>query len=301
MITLNTSTNVKICVQFLVNFKSQIYGFYMSSFKNKNVLITGGARGIGLLMGQKALDRGAVKLIIWDVDEAALITAASRLSKLGYSVFTDVVDVSDHESVLKSAKKVLAEHDSIDILFNNAGIVRGKNFDEQSMENIKKTMDVNSLGLMYVARAFLPAMIKNGDGYIINIASAAGLTPNPGMTVYAASKWAAVGWSESLNLELQKSKAPVKVLTVMPSYINTGMFAGVTAPLLMPLLDPDDITTKILDAVERGKARLREPFMVKLTPFFRGVLPAKVYDFVAGKIFGVYDSMNTFIGRNKED
>ncbi|MEX2477131.1 MAG: SDR family oxidoreductase [Gracilimonas sp.] len=273
----------------------------MSSFKNKIVLITGGASGIGFLMGQKALARGAEKLIIWDVNEGALIAAAAKLAKQGYSVGTNVVDVSDHQNVLKSAQKVLEEHGRVDILFNNAGIVSGKNFDEHSMESINKTMDVNSLGFMYVARAFLPAMIKNEDGYIINIASAAGLTPNPGMTVYAASKWATVGWSESLNLELQKKGSSVKVLTVMPSYINTGMFAGVTTPLLMPLLDPDDITTKILDAVERGKDRLREPFMVKLTPFIRGVLPSKIYNFVAGKIFGVYNSMDTFIGRKKED
>ena len=272
----------------------------MSSFKNKIVLITGGASGIGYLMGEKSLQRDARRLIIWDVNEDKLLDAAKRIAKQGYSVETDVVDVSDPVQVQRSAKKVLDEHGSIDLLFNNAGIVVGKKFVDHSMEHIKKTMDVNSLGLMYVARAFLPAMIENGYGYIINIASAAGLTPNPGMTVYAGSKWAAVGWSESLNLELRKNGDPVKVLTVMPSYINTGMFAGVSAPLLMPLLDPDDISTKILDAVEREKERLREPFMVKLTPFIKGILPAKIYDFVAGKIFGVYDSMNTFIGRKTE-
>ncbi|MBO6585011.1 MAG: SDR family oxidoreductase [Gracilimonas sp.] len=272
----------------------------MSSFKNKIVLITGGASGIGYLMGEKSLQREARKLIIWDINEDKLLDAAKRLSKQGYTVETGVVDVSDPEQVQQEAKKVLDEHGSIDMLFNNAGIVVGKKFEEHSIEHIKKTMNINSLGLMYVARAFLPAMIENGYGYIINIASAAGLTPNPGMTVYAASKWAAVGWSESLNLELKKNEDPVNVLTVMPSYINTGMFAGVTAPLLMPLLDPDDISTKILDAVEREKERLREPFMVKLTPFIRGILPAKLYDFVAGKIFGVYDSMNTFIGRKTD-
>lgn len=269
----------------------------MSSFKNKIVLITGGASGIGYLMGKKVLKREARLLVIWDVNEDKLLEAARKLSKKGYPVVTYVVDVSDPVRVQEAADEVLDEHGPVDMLFNNAGVVVGEKFVNHSADDIKKTMDVNSLGLMYVAKAFLPAMQKNGYGYIINIASAAGLTPNPGMTVYAASKWAAVGWSESLNLELKKSKDPVKVLTVMPSYINTGMFAGVTAPLLMPLLDPNDISEKILDAVERGKDRLREPFMVKLTPFIRGILPAKVYDFVADKIFGVYDSMNTFIGR----
>ncbi|MAL18242.1 MAG: short-chain dehydrogenase [Balneola sp.] len=272
----------------------------MSSFNNKIVLITGGASGIGLLMGRKSLERGAQKLVIWDVNEDKMLEAAKRLSKEGNTVVTDLVDVSNAEEVQAAAERVLQEHGTVDILFNNAGIVVGEKFENHTMDHIKKTMSVNSLGLMYVARAFLPAMIESGYGYIINIASAAGLTPNPGMTVYAASKWAAVGWSESLNLELQKNEQPVKVLTVMPSYINTGMFAGVTAPLLMPLLDPEDISTKILDAVERGKARLREPFMVKLTPFLKGILPAKAYDFIADKVFGVYDSMNTFIGRKTD-
>lgn len=264
------------------------------------ILVTGGASGIGLLMGMKALDRGAEKLIIWDVNEEGLLRAASRLSKQGFSVVTDVVDVSDPERVREASQKVVDEYGAIDILFNNAGVVAGKNFQEQTPEDIQKTMNVNSLGLMYVALSFLPEMIKKRSGYIVNITSAAGLTPNPGMSVYAASKWAAIGWSESLKLELEKNNTGVKVLTVMPGYINTGMFAGVKPPLLTPLLDPDDISTKILDAVEREKARLREPFMVKLTPFFRGILPAAWYDIIADKIFGVYNSMDTFIGRNKE-
>lgn len=272
----------------------------MSSFENKIVLITGGASGIGLMMGQKALSRGAEKLIIWDVNKEAMDAVSDQLISRGYKVFTELVDVSDHTGVLKAAEKTLKEHGRVDMLFNNAGIVAGKEFTEHSMESIKKTMDVNSLGLMYMAKAFLPVMLENGFGHIINIASAAGLTPNPGMTVYAGSKWAAVGWSESLNLEMEKNGYPVKVLTVMPSYINTGMFEGVTAPFLMPLLDPDKITDKILSAVEKDKDRLREPFMVKMTPFIRGILPAKVYNFVAGTLIGVYRSMDTFKGRGSD-
>ncbi|MFP8489686.1 SDR family oxidoreductase [Gracilimonas sp. Q87] len=272
----------------------------MSSFENKIVLITGGASGIGLLMGKKVLRRGAEKLIIWDVNSEGLDKVSEELGSEGYSVSTELIDVSDHKGVLKAAEKTLEEHGRVDILFNNAGIVAGKQFSEHSMESIKKTIDVNSLGLMYMARAFLSAMIENNFGHIINIASAAGLTPNPGMTVYAGSKWAAVGWSESLNLEMEKNGHPIKVLTVMPSYINTGMFEGVTTPFLTPLLDPDRVTDKILNAVERDKDRLREPFMVKLTPFIKGILPAKAYNFVAGKIFGVYQSMDTFKGRGSD-
>lgn len=272
----------------------------MATFKGKTVLVTGGAGGIGFLMGRKALDRGAAHLIIWDINEDSLSAASETLSKEGYSVSTYRVDVSDSEQVINAAMAVVTEHSHVDILFNNAGIIVGKPFHKQCPETIRKTMGVNTLGLMYVTNAFLPSMMESGSGHIINITSAAGLTPNPGMTVYAASKWAAVGWAESLRLEVTKSYPEIKFLNVMPGYIDTGMFEGVTAPLFMPLLKPDKITTKILNCVEKEKKQLKAPFMVKLTRLFQGLLPLTVFDFVAGKIFGVYRSMDTFKGRPHE-
>jgi len=269
----------------------------MTSFSGKTVLITGAASGIGFIMGRIALERGAKHLVMWDINSESLSASADELTSKGYSISTNLVDVRNKEQVSKVSEEVIKEQGSIDILFNNAGIVVGKSFADHSYEDIENTLAVNSLGLMYVARAFLPAMIEKGFGRIINIASAAGLTPNPGMTVYAASKWAAVGWSDSLRIELEQNHENIKVLTVMPSYINTGMFDGVKAPLLIPLLDPEKISAKILNSVEKEKVILREPFMIKLSPFVRGILPARIYDFVAGKILKVYSSMNTFRGR----
>jgi len=269
----------------------------MTSFSGKTVLITGAASGIGFIMGRIALERGAKHLVMWDINSESLSASADELSSNGYSVSTNLVDVRNKEQVSKVSEEVIKEQGTIDILFNNAGIIVGKSFADHSYEDIENTLAVNSLGLMYVARAFLPAMIEKGFGRIINIASAAGLTPNPGMTVYAASKWAAVGWSDSLRIELEQNHENIKVLTVMPSYIKTGMFDGVKAPLLIPLLDPEKISAKIMNSVEKEKILLREPFMIKLSPFVRGILPAKIYDFVAGKILKVYSSMNTFTGR----
>lgn len=272
----------------------------MSTFNNKTVLVTGGASGIGFLMGKKALINGAKHLIIWDINKDQLIFAASELAKHGYSVSTNVVDVSDSSQVQRTATEVLSAHGAVDILFNNAGIVVGKLFHEHSSDDIERTLGVNTLGLMLVANAFLPEMMKRDSGHIINITSAVGLTPNPGMTVYAASKWAAVGWSESLRLELKETHPGVRILNVMPGYINTGMFDGVKAPLLMPLLDPHKITNKIIRAVEKNRIHLKAPFLVKTTLIFRGLLPTRVYDFIAGKVFRVYESMNTFKGRTNE-
>ncbi len=269
----------------------------MTSFSGKTILITGAASGIGFIMGRMALEKGAKHLVMWDINSESLSDSADELASKGYSVSTNLVDVRNKEQVSKVSEVVIKEQGTIDILFNNAGIIVGKSFADHSYEDIENTLAVNSLGLMYVARAFLPAMIENGFGRIINIASAAGLTPNPGMTVYAASKWAAVGWSDSLRIELEQNHENIKVLTVMPSYINTGMFDGVKAPLLIPLLDPEKISAKILNSVEKEKFILREPFMIKLSPFVRGILPARIYDFIAGKILKVYSSMNTFTGR----
>ena len=269
----------------------------MTSFKDRTVLITGAASGIGFKMGRMALERGAKHLVMWDINPDALAGAADELSSKGYSVSTQTVDVRNKEVISAAAKEILSKLGSIDILFNNAGIIIGKSFADHSYEDIENTMNVNSLGLMYVTRAFLPMMIEQGFGRIINIASAAGLSPNPGMTVYAASKWAAVGWSDSLRIELEQSHNNLKVLTVMPSYINTGMFEGVKAPLLIPFLDAEKISTKILDSVEKDKIHLREPFIIKFSPLLKGVLPARIYDFVAGKLLKVYSSMNTFTGR----
>lgn len=269
----------------------------MTSFKDRTVLITGAASGIGFKMGRMALERGAKHLVMWDINPVALAGVAEELSSKGYSVSTQTVDVRNKEVVSAAAKEILSKLGSIDILFNNAGIIIGKSFADHSYEDIENTMNVNSLGLMYVTRAFLPTMIEKGFGRIINIASAAGLSPNPGMTVYAASKWAAVGWSDSLRIELEQSHDNLKVLTVMPSYINTGMFEGVKAPLLIPFLDAEKISAKILDSVEKDKIHLREPFIIKFSPLIKGVLPARIYDFVAGKLLKVYSSMNTFTGR----
>lgn len=269
----------------------------MSSFKNKIVLITGGASGIGRLAGIEVLKRGAAGLIVVDVDEQALKALPGTEGFPSDKVSIYPADISDSERAETVCTNILEKEGTVDILFNNAGIVEGGNFSEQPLSVIRKTVEVNTLGCMYMAHSLLPAMIEQGSGHIINIASAAGLMPNPGMAAYAGSKWAAVGWSESLRLELEKSGAGVKVLTVTPGYINTGMFEGVKSPLLTPMLNPDKITSEIIRAVESNKARLREPFMVKVTPFLRGTLPAAVFDFIAGKIFKVYDSMSTFKGR----
>lgn len=271
----------------------------MSTFKDKVVLVTGGASGIGYLLGKKSLEKGADHLIIWDINSDLLEDAYTKLSEYGYNVSTQKVDVSNPMEVEHAAALTLQKFDMVNILFNNAGIIVGKPFHKHTSEEIAKTVGVNQLALMYVTNAFLPHMMNTNSGHIVAITSSAGLTPNPGMVVYVSSKWGAVGWVESLRLELKRSHHGIKFTNVMPGYIATKMFTGVTSPLCMPLLDPDKITNKIISYVERNKTTLKAPALVKITTLARGLLPQTWYDFVAEKIFKVYTSMDTFKGHNQ--
>lgn len=269
----------------------------MTRIRNSTVLITGGASGIGKLMGLKCLQQGASRLIIWDVNPDGLQQTTQELAAAGYQVYPYLVNVADTAQVQETAACVVAEAGTPNIIINNAGIVVGKPFAEHAMEEIERTLQVNVLGVMAVTRAFLPAMLARGQGHVVNIASAAALLPNPRMSVYAASKWAVLGWSESLRLELEQAGPEMQVTTVTPSYIDTGMFAGVKVPLLTPILQPAVIADAILEAIEKNRIILRKPFIVHLLPLLRGLLPTRVFDTVAGRWFGVYSSMNDFTGR----
>lgn len=274
----------------------------MSSFKSRTVLVTGGASGIGKLMAKKALERKAKRVIIWDINEDLLNETTAELEGRGFEVHPYIVNVADKEDIAWAAQDVLANIGEVDILFNNAGIVAGsKRFVDHTDEDIERTLSINTLGVMRVANAFLPAMIQQGFGHIVNIASASGLVANPNMSVYAASKWAVIGWSESLRLEMEADTPNVKILTVSPSYINTGMFDGVKPPLLTPFLEPESFVERVMKAIEGNEVDLKAPFMVNVVPLLKGILPTRMFDYVAGDIFGVYKSMDSFKGKKTKE
>ncbi|MGB0524136.1 MAG: SDR family oxidoreductase [Flammeovirgaceae bacterium] len=267
----------------------------MTQIKGKTILVTGGASGIGKLMGKSCLEEGARRLIIWDINKALMLETVHEFRAQGYDVHAYQVDVSDVADIESAAYTVFEDIGFVDILFNNAGIVVGKEFSAHTHEDIKRTVDINTSGVMHVALEFLPEMLHRKRGHIINIASASSFVPNPKMSVYAASKWAVLGWSESLRLEMERGKTGVKILTVTPSYINTGMFDGVKSPLLTPILQPHEITEQIIKAIKADDILLRSPSIVNVAPILRGLLPTRLFDFVAEQM-GVYDSMKGFKG-----
>lgn len=263
-------------------------------------VITGAGMGMGELYAHRAAADGASGIALWDINEEAANRVCAALTAKGVDARVYVVDVSERDAVARTAEQTLTDFGRVDVLVNNAGIVRGARFWEHDPErDIELTMRINTLAPMWITRAFLPAMMTAARrARILNIASAAGTLANPNMSVYAASKWAMIGWSESLRLELEKDKHPeITVTTFCPSYISTGMFAGARGPLLTPIMKPEVAVNAAWNAMMAGKPVLNKPWTVKLAMALRGVLPARAWDAVAGRVFHVYSSMDHFTGR----
>ena len=275
--------------------------------KGANVLITGGASGIGRIMGRICLEKGASNLIVWDINQANIDKTEAELSDVkpaeaGVSkgqIHSYIVNVSDPQAIKSAYEKVKSEVGEVDILVNCAGIVRGNNtFDKQTVQDIDLTMDINANAPMYVALAVLPDMLRRDRGHICNIASAAGMLGVPKLSVYCASKWAVIGWTESMRVELKQARSHVRVTSVAPYFINTGMFDGVNSKVF-PILDPEKTAAKIIRAVEVGKSFRGIPFAYHFIRIWQGLLPNFLFDFIFGKVFGVYSVMDHFTGRRK--
>ncbi|HET7689536.1 MAG TPA: SDR family NAD(P)-dependent oxidoreductase [Nocardioidaceae bacterium] len=275
----------------------------MKNVAGKKVLITGAAMGMGKMYAQLAVDEGAAAVILWDLNENALKETAEELRAAGGTVHEYVVDVSTREAVADAAARVRSEVGDPEIVINNAGIVRGnKYFWECDPTDSELTLKVNSLAPMLVAREFLPGMIDSGtDCRLVNVASSAGFVANPRMASYASSKWAAIGFSDSVRVELEQAGHDhVKVTTVCPYYVKTGMFDGAKAGLLLPLLEPEDVVNTTWKRMKKGSAFVIMPKTVLLNESIKGLVPTPLRDFLVGKAFGVHKTMEEFKGRPQE-
>ncbi len=270
----------------------------MEHFVDQKILITGASSGIGKLMAETFAAEGA-RVILWDCNRAALEAVDKELNERGLHCATYLCDVSRPYSIYDIAKRVIDEHGPIDILINNAGVVSGRPLLEISDAEIRKTFDVNALAPIWMARAFLPAMIARGRGHIVTIASAAGLIGTPWLTDYAASKHAAVGFDDALRSELRHlGHRGIQTTVVCAYFISTGMFEGVRAATpLLPILTPDYATRQIVRAIRRKRRRLLLPRTIALVYLMR-LLPGPIFDWIA-RALGVTQSMDGFTGRRR--
>lgn len=269
----------------------------MTDFRGAHVLITGAASGLGRLMALEAARRKA-RVTLVDRDEQGLGLVCSEIHAQGGDAEGFVVDLASREAVQAICAEVLAHRGGVDILINNAGIVSGKTLLECSDEAIERTFRVNTLALFWTVRACLPGMLAAGKGHIVTVASAAGIAGTSRLVDYSSSKFAAVGFDESLRMELKRLGSPVRTTVVCPFFIDTGMFEGVKTRFawLLPILKPDYVVRRTLGAIEKNRARLIMPRFVLTVPVVR-IFPPVLFDAILG-FFGVNRSMDEFVGRH---
>jgi all-trans-retinol dehydrogenase (NAD+) len=264
----------------------------MKSFEHATVLLTGAATGIGRLMALMMSEERPVLALV-DINKKMLEATAAECSAKGATVRTYVYDISKKKDLEDLAKKAVKDLGRVDILINNAGIVKGKFVHEYDFDDIRKTMEVNFIGSAYLTRLLLPDMMKRNAGHIVNVASAMGLTGVPRMGEYVASKHAIVGFTDTLRMELKKyGYRGIRTLCVCPSGIDTGMFPGYRAPIMSPVLKPEDVARKTLKSIKKGSTYLKLPFIVKLIPSMK-LFPAPVQDVLA-RLTGLLGSMDHF-------
>ena len=262
----------------------------MRDVRGKTALVTGGAMGMGLLWCEHFADDGA-NVVIWDLNEEKLQEAGEKIRRRGVKVLTQVVDVSKPQAVYEAAEVAKKETGGVDILVNNAGIVSAGPFLETPDAKLSAVLKVDLEAHFWTMKAFLPHMIEQNSGHIVTIASAAGFVGVARMPAYVAAKWGAIGLSESVRLELDLMGIKgVHFTIVCPSFVNTGMFAGARPPLLTSMLEPEEIVRKAYLAFKKDKIFVKEPWIVKVTPALKALLPTRAFDAIS-RLLGADSSM----------
>ena len=192
----------------------------MEQLQGRKAIITGGGRGLGRATAL-ALAAEGVDIAITGRNEEALLETVAAIHAFGVKAIYSVFDVTDLEAVKKGIGYITEAFGTIDILVNNAGTATFGSFLEMQPGRWKEILDVNVMGIYNVTYEVLPKMVARNTGDIINVASTAGLRGNANTTAYTASKFAVVGFSEALMMEVRKHN--IRVSTLTPSTIATDM------------------------------------------------------------------------------
>jgi len=276
------------------------------SIDNDIVLVTGAASGIGQLMAYKFSKQGARLIVCWDVNEKGNNETVTNIIQNGGQAIGLKCNLSvsdDVDAAAAKTKEMIKKHlkdnnATVTMLVNNAGIVTGRAFLKCKPELMKLTMDVNTTAHFWTLRNFLPDMLEKNNGHVVTIASGAGLGGVSGLVDYCASKYGAVGLSETLYMEMQKLKKNINITTICPYFISTGMFEGVqnAYPWLLPIIVPNDMADVIVDAVRQNKKFIVHPPILWLMYYLKPILGQRMYVRCC-ELLRVHESMDNFVGR----
>jgi short-subunit dehydrogenase len=238
----------------------------MSCFGNKVVVITGAGSGIGRCLAQQCAAKGA-QLAVSDVNADGLKETLASLPN-GTKARSYIVDTANVDQVFAHAEEVKRDFGGAHFLFNNAGVMLNGTFDHQTIQELEWQVNINMWGVIYGCKAFLPIMMEQREGCLINISSVIGLIGFPLQTGYAISKFAIRGLTECLWSELEGTG--VRAIVVHPGGTRTNIkantrmaaragaeeerYAGVADTIMRT--SPEDLVGEILAGVERGDKRI---------------------------------------------
>jgi NAD(P)-dependent dehydrogenase (short-subunit alcohol dehydrogenase family) len=252
----------------------------MEDLDGKVAVVTGGASGIGLALAQRFAREG-MRVVVADVERAALDEATAALADEvgGDNVAGVATDVRDPAAVDALADSTFERFGTVHVLCNNAGVGVGGLAWTVPADRWRWIVEVNLLGVANGIRSFVPRMIEQGEGHVVNTASAAGILTGPAMAPYFATKHAVVALSESLHFDLQLTGGAVGVSVLCPEWVRTNiadsernrpddvasaeaapgleadgdMLRAFMQGLVATGMDPDDIAAQVLDAVRTGR------------------------------------------------
>ncbi len=254
-------------------------------FRNRVVIITGGSRGLGLLIARQLADEGAV-LVIAARDEEELERVRDELTARGARVRLEVCDVGVREEAERLVHDTLRREGRIDLLVNNAGVIKVGPLEHMEHADFEEAMAVHFWGPLHTTLAAVPAMRRQGGGRIVNVASIGGKIGVPHLTPYSASKFALAGLSDSMRAELARDN--IQVTTVFPGLMRTGSpfnawfkgrhrdeFAWFAIADSIPLVSIDGrrAAWQIVDAARHGDAELIVSLPAKLAVLASALAP----------------------------
>ena len=219
--------------------------------KGRVVVVTGAGRGAGRIIALEFARRGA-RVALVARTESELREVAREIESLGGGVLTAPADVTDESEVARMAGQVLSVFGTADVLVNNAGIMLRGSVESTSLEDWNRVHAVNVTGPFLCSRAFIEPMKKQRGGHIINISSGAGKQGYANIAAYSASKFAVIGFSESLAAELMAWG--IKVTTLVPGSIDTSFGGWKPGERKgVKLLQPEDVAQAIVAIVSQSE------------------------------------------------